>query len=129
MVAQLLPDKGAFPWRSDHNRSPDRVAPLPSPTALADYDKVFPDCAEGIVKLKLTAVFDAQYGGFTTGWSPASWGSIDELPVNLTMPPGRKLMESFFASAEGVLIAIVRAAHEPVCPHQVSSSASEVAFR
>ena len=42
----------------------------------------------GIVKLKLTAVFDAQHGGFTTGWSPASWGSIDELLVNLTMPCG-----------------------------------------
>ena len=40
----------------------------------------------GIVKLKLTAVFDAQHGRFTTGWSPASWGSIDELLVNLTMP-------------------------------------------
>ena len=36
------------------------------------------------VKLKLTAVFDAQHGGFTTGWSPASWGSIDDLLVNLT---------------------------------------------
>ena len=41
---------------------------------------------EGIVKLKLTAVLDAQHGGFTTGWSPVSWGSIDELFVNLTMP-------------------------------------------
>ena len=39
------------------------------------------------VKLKLTAVFDAQHGGFTTGWSPVSWGSIDEFFVNLTMPP------------------------------------------
>ena len=39
----------------------------------------------GIVKLKLTAVFDAQHGGFMTGWSPVSWGSIDELFVNLTM--------------------------------------------
>ena len=38
------------------------------------------------VKLRLAAVFDAQYGGFATGWSPASWGSIDELFVNLTMP-------------------------------------------
>ena len=37
------------------------------------------------VKLRLAAVFDAQYGGFATGWSPASWGSIDELFVNLTM--------------------------------------------
>ena len=27
---------------------------------------------DGIVKLKLTAVFDAQHGGFTTGWSPVS---------------------------------------------------------
>ena len=41
----------------------------------------------GIVKLKLTAVFDAQHGGFETGWSPISWGSIAELFVNLTMPP------------------------------------------
>ena len=41
---------------------------------------------EGIVKLRLTAVFDAQHGGFETGWSPISWGSIDELFVNLTMP-------------------------------------------
>ena len=41
---------------------------------------------EGIVKLRPTAVFDAQYGGFTTGSSPVSWGSIDELFVNLTVP-------------------------------------------
>ena len=41
---------------------------------------------EGIVKLGLTAVFDAQHGGFATGWSPVSWGLIDELSVNLTMP-------------------------------------------
>ena len=34
----------------------------------------------GIVKLRLTAVFDAQHGGFETGWSPISWGSIDEFP-------------------------------------------------
>ena len=31
----------------------------------------------GIVKLRLTAVSDAQHGGFTTGSSPASWGLID----------------------------------------------------
>ena len=42
--------------------------------------------ADGIVKLRLRAVFDAQHGGFETGWSPISWGSIDELFVNLTMP-------------------------------------------
>ena len=52
----------------------------------------------GIVKLKLTAVFDAQHGGFTTGWSPASWGSIDELFVNLTMPAGHVLVEVGTAS-------------------------------
>ena len=40
----------------------------------------------GIVKLGLTAVFDAQHGGVATGWSPVSWGLIDELFVNLTMP-------------------------------------------
>ena len=40
------------------------------------------------VKLRLAAVFDAQHGGFATGWSPVSWGSIDELFVNLTMPAG-----------------------------------------
>ena len=34
------------------------------------------------------AVFDAQHGGFATGWSPVSWGSINELFVNLTMPSG-----------------------------------------
>ena len=38
------------------------------------------------VKLRLAAVFDAQPGGFATGWSPVSWGSIDELFDNLTMP-------------------------------------------
>ena len=42
------------------------------------------------VKLKLTAVFDAQHSGFTTGWSPVSLGSIDELFVNLTMPTGHE---------------------------------------
>ena len=41
------------------------------------------------VKLRLAAVFDAQHGGFATGWSPVSWGSIDELFVNLTMPVRR----------------------------------------
>ena len=40
----------------------------------------------GIVKLGLTAVFDAQHGGVATGWSPVFLGLIDELFVNLTMP-------------------------------------------
>ena len=39
------------------------------------------------VKLRLPAIIDAQHGGFATGWSPVSWGSIDEFFVNLTMPP------------------------------------------
>ena len=43
----------------------------------------------GIVKLRLTAAFGAQYGGFATDWSPVSWGSLDELFVNLTMPMKR----------------------------------------
>ena len=37
------------------------------------------------VKLRLTAVFDAQHGGFATSSSPVSWGSIDVLFVNLTV--------------------------------------------
>ena len=36
--------------------------------------------------MKLTAVYDAQQSGFTTGWSPVSGGSIDVFFVNLTMP-------------------------------------------
>ena len=39
------------------------------------------------VKLRLTAVFDVQHGGFTTGSSPVSWGAIAELFVNWTVPP------------------------------------------
>ena len=30
----------------------------------------------GIVKLRLTALPDAQYGVFTTGASPVTWGSV-----------------------------------------------------
>ena len=37
------------------------------------------------VKLRLTAVSDAQHGGFTTGSGPVSWGSIDSLLANLTV--------------------------------------------
>ena len=40
----------------------------------------------GIVKLRLTAVVDAQHGGFATSSSPVSWGSIDMLFVTLTIP-------------------------------------------
>ncbi len=34
---------------------------------------------------RLPAVFDVQHGGFATGWGPVSWGSLDELFVNLTV--------------------------------------------
>ena len=43
------------------------------------------DGRAGIVKLGVTAVFDAQHGGVATDWSPVSWGSLDELFVNLTV--------------------------------------------
>ena len=50
------------------------------------------------VKLRLAAVLDAKHGGFATGWSPISCGSIDELFVNLTMPAAvrffRKLLKN-----------------------------------
>ena len=39
------------------------------------------------VKLRLTTVSDAQHGGFTTDSRAVSWGSIDSLCVNLTVPP------------------------------------------
>ena len=42
-------------------------------------------CRRSIVTLRLTAVSDAQHGGFTAGSSPVSWGSMDELFVNLTV--------------------------------------------
>ena len=51
------------------------------------------------VKLRLTAVSDAQHGASTTGWSPVSWGSIDELFVNLTMP--LRVLAARHAWAEG----------------------------
>ena len=50
--------------------------------------------AMGIVKLRLTAAFGAQYGGFATDWSPVSWGSLDELFVNLTIPLAESLLEN-----------------------------------
>ena len=39
---------------------------------------------------------------------------------------GRKLMESFFASAEGVRIAIQRAANKPICPHRLNGVKSSI---
>ena len=60
--------------------------------------------AEGIVKLRLAAVFDAQHDGFATGWPPASWGSIDELFVNLTMPHRHPVVASRAASGLGGML-------------------------
>ena len=57
------------------------------PSALrAGQEDRQPQPVGGIVKLRLTAVSDTKPGGFATGLSPVSWGSIDELFVNLTMP-------------------------------------------
>ena len=49
----------------------------------------------GNVKLRLTAVSDPQHGGFTAGSSPVSCGSIDELFVNLTVPPRARQREPY----------------------------------
>ena len=50
----------------------------------------FPETREasssGSVTLKLTDVSDAQQSGVETCWSSVSWGSIDEIFVNLTSP-------------------------------------------
>ena len=73
-----------------------RILPISPPIAEAlarrrarrDPDSPLVFHRDGIVKLRLTAVSDAQHGGFATGWSPVYWGSIDDLFVNLTMPAG-----------------------------------------
>ena len=56
------------------------------PAEVLTHPRTHPHMRVGIVKLGLTVVFDAQYGGVATGWSPVSWGLIDELFVNLSMP-------------------------------------------
>ena len=38
-------------------------------------------------------------------------------------------MESFFASAEGVRIAIQRAANQPICPHRLNGVKSSIRFQ
>ena len=43
-----------------------------------------PSLFTGIVKLRLTAVSDAQHGGFTTGLSLVSWGSVSSCPKTQT---------------------------------------------
>ena len=73
------------PARDRGTRSDGAGHRSPAPTGVMER----PRQARGImltVKLRLAAVFDAQPGGFATGWSPVSWGSIDELFDNLTMP-------------------------------------------
>ena len=74
----------------------DGLTPLPSWTPgakaitddghVAEERVLHPGLTMGLVKLRLTTVFDAQHDRFATGWSPVSWGLIDELFVNLTMP-------------------------------------------
>ena len=66
--------------------STDELAALDRFRSYFDVDKVRTGTEVGTVKLRLAAVFDAEHGGFATGWSPVSWGSIDELLNNLTMP-------------------------------------------
>ena len=65
---------------------------------------------KGIVKLRLTAVSDPQHGGFTAGSSPASWGSIDELFVNLTAPALtlRMLFHLPLRQTEGFVASLLR---------------------
>ena len=78
--AILSPCSWAFHWALTQTRS--RPSSLPPKSSTSSVTSA----PGGIVKLGLTAVFDAQHGGFTTGWSPVSWGLIDELFVNLIMP-------------------------------------------
>ena len=67
--------------------------------------------------MRLTAVSDPQHGGFTADSSPVSWGSLDELFVNLTVPVrgivcsmsrrgncyDNSVMESFFSTVKSEL--------------------------
>ena len=53
---------------------------------LAGLTPVVVPVVAAIVKFRLTAVSDAQHGGFTTGSSPVSWGAVSQPFVNLTIP-------------------------------------------
>ena len=66
------------PLISCRDRAPAAVTVAREPTAASSQPK---GCAP-------TPAFGAQYGGFATDWSPVSWGSLDELFVNLTIPGG-----------------------------------------
>ena len=85
---RLLKNQRHVPRRliTDKLRSYSAACRAVMPSVLHCTDQYANNRAEGIVKLRLTAVSDAQHGGFATGWSPVYWGSIDDLFVNLTMP-------------------------------------------
>ena len=85
---RLLKNQRHVPRRliTDKLRSFSAACRAVMPSVLHCTDQYANNRAEGIVKLRLTAVSDAQHGGFATGWSPVYWGSIDDLFVNLTMP-------------------------------------------
>ena len=85
---RLLKNQRHVPRRliTDKLRSYSAACRAVMPSVLHCTDQYANNRAEGIVKLGLTAVFDAQHGGVATGSSPVSWGLIDELFVNLTMP-------------------------------------------
>ena len=79
------------------------------------------------VKLRLAAVFDAQPGGFATGSSPVSWGSIDELFVNLTIPARQFLVLTFAGWVnrhQDDLIAYLREENRVLREHLGPSAAS-----
>ena len=84
---RLLKNQRHVPRRliTDKLRSYSAACRAVMPSVLHCTDQYANNRAEGIVKLRLTAVSDAQHGGFATGWSPVYWGSIDDLFVNLTV--------------------------------------------
>ena len=74
MVRRLKEDirevQGGFPTRVIAREAIEGL-PVDAPELVLSH------LLDGIVKLRPMAVFDAQHGGFTTGSSPTSWGSID----------------------------------------------------
>ncbi len=92
LLAIGLVKLGPHPTLAHRPNSPATTVKVNKPQVAENYGKLplsfeaNQGQTDGIVKLRLTAVFDAQYGGFETGWSAISWGSIGELFVNLTMP-------------------------------------------
>ena len=68
-----------------NTRRAGRMADLAQHPTVKPVQLIADALRDGIVKLRLTAVSDPQHDGFTAGSSPVSWGSIDELFVNLTV--------------------------------------------